>query len=96
MLALSSIGAYCQIKIADGEQPQLTVGITGEIKIVFGKGDQILYTDSKDQGNTFGKPVVIATVPEMHLGMTRGPQLATSKDYSLVTAMDKTRKYPFI
>lgn len=25
----------------------------------------------------------------MHLGMTRGPQLASSKDYSIVTAMDK-------
>ena len=25
----------------------------------------------------------------MHLGMTRGPQIASSKDYSIVTAMDK-------
>lgn len=25
----------------------------------------------------------------MHLGMTRGPQLASSKDYSVVTAIDK-------
>jgi hypothetical protein len=32
---------------------------------------------------------VIAEIVEMHLGMTRGPQLASSKDFSVVTAMDK-------
>ncbi|MEJ7644812.1 MAG: hypothetical protein WKF87_09465 [Chryseolinea sp.] len=89
LLALFTIAALCQTKIANGEQPQLAVAKTGEIKIVFGKGDQILYTVSKDQGNTFAEPVVIATVPQMHLGMTRGPQLAVSSDYSIVTAMDK-------
>ena len=57
--------------------------------MVFGQGEQIYYSVSKDQGKSFSEPIVMAEVRGMHLGMTRGPQLATSKDYSVVTAMDR-------
>jgi hypothetical protein len=78
-----------QTKLAKGLQPQITVDAKGEIRVVFGENDKIFFSTSSDNGLTFSTPEFVAQVNEMHLGMTRGPQLATSTDYSLVTAMDK-------
>ncbi|MBF9253720.1 hypothetical protein I2I11_10485 [Pontibacter sp. 172403-2] len=44
---------------------------------------------STDNGRSFSEPDKVATLPDMHLGMSRGPQIASSKNYSLITAMDK-------
>jgi hypothetical protein len=78
-----------QIVLSPGEQPQISVDTRGLIRFVFGEKDKIMYSISNDNGKTFSDPVSIAEVNEMHLGMTRGPQLASSKDFSVVTAMDK-------
>lgn len=88
-IVLHSSTARSQETLASGEQPQMTVDEKETVRVVFGKGAQIYYAVSGNKGRSFSKPVVIAEVDGMHLGMTRGPQLATSKDYSLVTAMDK-------
>lgn len=87
-LALSIV-AYSQTQIGDGEQPQVAIDQSGIIRLVYGKGDEIYYASSLDLGNTFSQPIVIGQVPEMHLGMTRGPQLASSRDFSMVAAIDK-------
>lgn len=76
--------------IASGSQPQVSVDNNGVIRIVFGRGDKIFCASSLDKGVTFSDPVLVASVPEMHLGMSRGPQLASSAHYSIVTAMDKS------
>lgn len=81
--------ALSQTILARGEQPQMTVDTKGVIRLVFGDHDKIYYSTSTDQGKTFAHPVLVGKVNEMHLGMTRGPQLASSTDYSIVTAMDK-------
>ncbi|HEY0743058.1 MAG TPA: hypothetical protein VGD40_16435 [Chryseosolibacter sp.] len=78
-----------QTSLATGEQPQMSLDAKGIIRLVYGGKDKIFFTESKNNGSTFSKPVLVAEIPGMHLGMTRGPQIATSKDYSLVTAMDK-------
>jgi hypothetical protein len=78
-----------QTTLAPGEQPQITIDAKGLIRLVYGEKDKIFYSTSKDNGKTFGTPQLVGQVSEMHLGMTRGPQLATSKDFSIVTAMDK-------
>lgn len=75
--------------IATGEQPQITVDSRYLVRLVYGEKGKIYYATSTDKGETFSKPIIVGEVPEMHLGMTRGPQLASSKDYSIVTAMDK-------
>jgi hypothetical protein len=80
---------YSQTILAVGEQPQIAIDLKGTIRVVYGTSDKIFYSDSKDNGSSFTKPTLIAEVPGMHLGMTRGPQIACSKDYSVVTAMDK-------
>lgn len=88
-LTLLSSTAHSQEALAPGGQPQITVDAKETVRLVFGKGEQIFYASSNDKGRSFSEPVAVAQVKGMHLGMTRGPQLATSKDYSVVTAMDK-------
>jgi hypothetical protein len=75
--------------IAAGSQPQVSVDNNGIIRVVFGREDKIFCASSLDKGVTFSNPVLVASVPEMHLGMSRGPQLASSAHYSIITAMDK-------
>ncbi|HMH20502.1 MAG TPA: hypothetical protein VK563_01945 [Puia sp.] len=76
--------------IGDGEQPQIAADAKGIIRVVFGLKTKIFCATSTDYGTTFSKPAFVAEVPDMHLGMSRGPQLASSADYSIITAMDKS------
>jgi hypothetical protein len=75
--------------ISKGQQPQVTTDNQGVIRVAFGRTDSIFCSTSSNHGKTFSKPVLVGVVPKMHLGMARGPQLATSADYSMITAMDK-------
>lgn len=82
--------AFSQLQpIGSGEQPQLSVDAHGIIRLVYGQENKIFYAVSNDNGTSFSKPEIIGEVNEMHLGMSRGPQLASSADYSIVTAIDK-------
>jgi len=75
--------------IANGQQPQLSIDNSGTIRMVYGNEGKIYCATSNDNGLSFPDIQLVGEVEEMHLGMTRGPQLATSKNYSLVSAMDK-------
>ncbi len=75
--------------ISEGQQPQISTDNKGVVRVVFGLKDEIFCATSNDQGGTFTKPVLVAKVPEMHLGMSRGPQIASSEHFSIITAMDK-------
>ena len=72
-----------------GEQPQLSVDVKGRIRIAFGRNDSIFCVTSADKGTSFSKAKFVGKVDEMHLGMTRGPQIASSDNVSLITAIDK-------
>jgi hypothetical protein len=75
--------------IGNGQQPQVSVDTKGIVRVVFGSADQIFCATSIDHGISFGKPLLVAQVSEMHLGMSRGPQFTSSKNFSVITAMDK-------
>ncbi|RWY48346.1 hypothetical protein [Mucilaginibacter gilvus] len=89
ILTLSSLSDDLN-SIGEGQQPQVSVDNKGTIRVVFGSGEQIFCATSRDHGLHFGQPVLVAKVPEMHLGMSRGPQLASSKNYSVISAIDKS------
>jgi hypothetical protein len=75
--------------IAAGMQPQIAIDNAGVIRIIYGKGDSIYCATSVNEGSTFPDIQLVGVVPEMHLGMSRGPQIASSENYTLVTAMDR-------
>lgn len=76
--------------IAAGAQPQISVDPHGTIRVVLGRNDSVFCATSVDQGSTFSTPVLVARVSGMHLGMSRGPQIASSAKTSLITVMDKS------
>lgn len=75
--------------IANGKQPELSVDGKGVVWLVYGRNDSIFYNRKNTREDHFSTPVYVAHIPEMHLGMTRGPQLASSANFSMITAMDK-------
>ena len=75
--------------MGEGKQPQVVTDPAGNIRVVYGNGNKIECTTSTDNGLTFSEPQLVGEVPDMHLGMFRGPQVASSKDFTLVSAMDK-------
>jgi hypothetical protein len=81
-------GAIANIPIS-GQQPNLAIDTKGTIRMVYGEGEKIYCVTSSDNGNTFSKSVLVATLPGMHLGHSRGPQIASSARFSMITAMDK-------
>jgi len=76
--------------ISRGQQPQISLDNNHVLRVVFGRNDSIFCATSTDMGALFSKPVMVGAIPQMHLGMARGPQLASSAHYSVITAMDKT------
>jgi hypothetical protein len=78
------------IKLADkGIQPDITITQNGHIQVIYGVEDKIFHTSSTDQGLTFSAPQLVAQLPGLHLGMTRGPRIASTGDYIVVTAVNK-------
>ncbi len=77
------------ILIGNGQQPQITIDNLGTIRIIYGNEDKIYCATSIDNGLSFRDIQMIGSVKDMHLGMSRGPQAASSKNYTLVSAIDK-------
>jgi hypothetical protein len=76
--------------ISTGSQPQISADTKGTVRVVFGDKDNIFCATSTNQGVSFSKPVLVGHVANMHLGMSRGPQVASSDNYSVITAMDQS------
>jgi hypothetical protein len=72
-----------------GSAPQLAIDAQGTVRMIYGRGDTILAVSSTDHGQHFSTPVVVGIVPNMHLGNTRGPVLASSPRRTVVAAIGK-------
>lgn len=66
--------------------PEVARDRTGNIHMVYGKGDSIWYTSSQDAGLTFSAPAVLASMPNLAASHTRGPQVAAAANGLVVTA----------
>jgi len=73
-----------------GQQPNLSIDTKGVIRVAYGNGEKIYCLTSTNNGISFSSAVLVAELPGMHLGHTRGPQIASSKNYSIISAIDKS------
>jgi hypothetical protein len=69
------------------KQPQAAVGTDGSVHLVYGIGDAVQYCQSRDGGITFGKAMQAFRVPNMSLGMRRGPRVVKTKNAIVVTTI---------
>jgi hypothetical protein len=95
LLFFISLFASSDSFVATGSQPQVALDYNGVIRVVFGRADSIFCSSSTDTGETFSDPVLVGHISGMHLGMTRGPQIASSSRYTIITAMDKAGNIHF-
>ena len=69
------------------QQPQVSIGERGDINVVFGRDGSIYHSVSTDEAGTFRPPVKIGALPELALGMHRGPRLAAAGERLVVSAI---------
>ena len=67
-------------------QPQLAVAPGGAIHLVFGRGNAIYHTQSRD-GRAFSPPVKVGGLEKLALGMRRGPRVCATDKVIAVTAI---------
>lgn len=67
-------------------EPQLAAS-RGLTALAFGSGSNIYVSTSKDEGQSFAKPVKVAAAPVVPLNRHRGPRIAISSGVIVVTAV---------
>ena len=72
--------------IGTGQMPDIVTGKGGNLHLVFGVGDSIMYASSGDKGASFSRPSLVAVLPGLFSFATRGPQIAASGNEVIITA----------
>ena len=67
-------------------QPQLAAG-NGMVGMTYGAGKSIYFTSSRDNGRTFGPPVMVAADGVMSLGRHRGPRVSILPNAIVITSV---------
>ena len=75
--------------IGQGQMLNVTNDSKGNIHLVFGSGDSIMYSSSSDQGKSFSKPSLIAVLPKLAASAMRGPQIAAAANGLMIIACNK-------
>jgi len=65
-------------KVTVGQMPNLAKDNSGNVHLVYGNGDSILYSYAIDNGNSFSAPATVAVVPGLAASHMRGPQVAAT------------------
>ena len=63
------------LKIASGQMPNITKDNSGQLHLVYGTGDSIMYSSSADDGNTFTTPSLINVLPGLVTSLPAVPRL---------------------
>lgn len=88
-IALSIKATHSVSTIGNGQQPQIAVDASGTVRIVYGNGNNIYCATSIDDGLSFPDIRLIGTIDQLHLGRSRGPQIASSGNFTVVSAIDQ-------
>ncbi len=75
--------------IGMGKHPAISADGAGTVHVVFGRGKTVLYTVSVDNGQVFSEPTRIDSLAGLHLGASRGPQIAATRQFVVITVIDK-------
>ncbi|WP_240163435.1 sialidase family protein [Spirosoma taeanense] len=81
-------GAETGQTIGEGTHPAVAIDPAGKVHVVYGQGQKILYSTSAT-GESFSRPQLIDSLPGLHLGASRGPQIAATSGSVVITAIDK-------
>lgn len=77
------------LSIAKGHLPVVVSDAKGTIHMVYGQESTIYYTIASNADTPFAQPVVVATLPQLVAGAKRGPQVAVTEKYVVITAVNQ-------
>lgn len=80
---------YSSLVIGQGQMPNATNDKDGNIHIVFGHGDSIMYSSSGNGGKIFSKPALVSILPKLFASAMRGPQIAATANGLTIIACNK-------
>ena len=69
------------------KQPQAAVAADGTVHLVYGVGDAVFHSQSTDGAEKFSPPQEAFRVPNLSLGMRRGPRITVAGKAVVVTAI---------
>ncbi|MEP6615932.1 MAG: hypothetical protein ABJA57_05105 [Ginsengibacter sp.] len=72
--------------IAKGQMPDITKDADGNLHLVYGIDDSVMYCISTNEGKSFSLPSLIGVIPHLAASHTRGPQIASTNKGVLVIA----------
>ena len=72
-------------------QPQVVIDVSNKVHVTFGADSKVFYTCSTDDGATFSRPIEVAKLKSLFLGMRRGPRIAVSGDSTVISAIGSSR-----
>lgn len=90
LAVLASASLFAQSpspQIPDAAQPQLAVAADGRVWVAYGQAKDVLVARSEDGGKTFAKAVKVVSLPQLMLGMRRGPRIAAHGDRLTLTVI---------
>ena len=76
-------------KVAAGHLPVVIADATGTTHLVYGQDSTIYYATANGQPSHFTHPVAIAVLPDLVAGAKRGPQLAVTDLFVVITAVTR-------
>lgn len=76
--------------IGKGQMPNMAKSKNGDLHLVYGIGDSILYQSSGDGGKTFSSPFLVGVLPGLYDFATRGPQIASTDKGVTIIAGDRS------
>ena len=77
------------ITISKGQMPNATNDEAGNLHLVFGSGDSIMYSFSMDKGKSFSRPEIVSILTGLAASHMRGPQIAASPNGLTIIACNK-------
>ena len=94
LLQVGVLSATCQPaassqKVASGHLPVVTADANGTVHLVYGQDSTIFYAMAKSHTASFDAPRKVATLPNLVAGAKRGPQLAISDQFIVITAVNR-------
>jgi len=85
LISFAQKSSVTDLVIAEGSMPNITKDNKGNIHLVYGAGDSIMYTASINQGKSFSSPTLVAVLPKLFGRAMRGPQIACTTNGIVIT-----------
>lgn len=75
--------------VASGHLPVVVADASGTLHLVYGQDSTIYYATAKNQTASFSSPGKVAILPNLVAGAKRGPQVAVTNQFIVITAVNR-------